>query len=57
MTLPEAAKGIAMSDQTLRVWIQTAGKDHPFGMIIREGERKSYYINEAKYWKFKRGEI
>ena len=54
MTLPEAAQGINMSDQALRVWIQQ--KDHPFGIIIREGERKSYYINEAKYWKFKRGE-
>ena len=56
MTLPEAAQGINMSDQALRLWIQQEGKDHPFGIIIREGERKSYYINEAKYWKFKRGE-
>lgn len=48
MTLPEAAKKLNLSEQLLRVWIQTAGSNHPFGVVLRNSKRKSYYINEER---------
>jgi hypothetical protein len=47
MTLPQAAKQLNMSAQCLRVWIQQVA-NHPFGYIIRDGRRKSYYISEER---------
>ena len=48
MTLPEAAKKLNLSEQLLRVWIQQAGMSHPFGVILRNGKRKTYYIQEER---------
>ena len=55
MTLPQAAKQLRLSDQLLRVWIQNG--TCPFGLIIREGQRKTYLINEAALRRFIEGDI
>ena len=55
MTLPQAARQLRLSDQLLRVWIQNG--TCPFGLIIREGQRKTYLINEAALKRFIEGDI
>lgn len=55
MTLPQAARQLRLSDQLLRVWIQNG--TCPFGLIIREGQRKTYLINEAALRRFIEGDI
>ncbi len=54
MTVPQAAKQLRLSEQLLRVWIQSGRC--AFGYIIREGQRNTYYINEAGLKKFIEGE-
>lgn len=54
MTIPEAAKQLRLSEQLIRVWIQN--KTCPFGYIIRDGKRKTYFINETELKKFISGE-
>ena len=54
MTVPQAAKQLRLSEQLLRVWIQHGSCS--FGYIIREGNRKTYYINEAELRQFINGE-
>jgi hypothetical protein len=54
MTVPEASKQLRLSEQLIRVWIQTG--TCPFGYIIRAGQRKTYYINEAELKRFIAGE-
>ena len=48
MTVPEAAKKLNLSEQLLRVWIQKEGNNHPFGVILRSGKRKTYFIQEDR---------
>lgn len=48
MTIPEAAKKLNLSEQLLRVWIAKEGTAHPFGVILRSGKRKTYYIQEDR---------
>ena len=55
MTLPQAAKRLRLSDQLLRVWIQNG--NCPFGLIIRDGQRKTYLINDAAFRRFIEGDI
>ena len=55
MTLPEAAKKLNLSEQLLRVWIQN--KTCPFGLVVRDGKRKTYLINEAAFKRFINGEM
>ena len=47
MTIPEAAKKLNLSEQLLRVWIQNT-PNHPFGTVVRDGTRKTYYINAER---------
>jgi len=54
MTVPEAAKQLNLSDQTLRLWIQHGC---PFGVIVREGDRKSYYVSEERMKLWKEGKL
>lgn len=54
MTIPEASKQLRLSEQLLRVWIQSGRC--AFGYIIRDGKRKTYYINEAELKRFIAGE-
>ena len=54
MTIKQAAQQLRLSEQLVRVWIQS-GKCC-FGYIIRDGQRKTYYINEAELKKFINGE-
>lgn len=54
MTIKQAAQQLRLSDQLLRIWIQN--KTCPFGYVIREGSRRTYYINEAELKKFINGE-
>lgn len=54
MTIKEAAQQLRLSEQLVRVWI--ANKTCPFGYIIREGSRRTYFINEAELKKFINGE-
>lgn len=54
MTIKEAAKQLRLSDQLVRVWIQNG--TCPFGYVIREGSRRTYFINEAELKKFINGE-
>ena len=53
-TIKEAAGRLQLPEQTLRLWIQNGTCS--FGYIIRDGERKTYYINEAELKKFINGE-
>lgn len=46
MTVPEASKLLNMSPQLIRVWIQS-GKC-PFGVILANKTRKTYYINQER---------
>ena len=57
MTIPQALAKypIQLSAQLIRVWAQSE-KGCPFCYIIREGKRKTYYINEAELKKFINGE-
>lgn len=47
MTIPEALKKypIQLSAQLIRVWAQSE-RGCPFCHIIREGSRRTYYVNE-----------
>lgn len=56
MTIPQALEKypIQLSPQLIRVWIQS-GKC-PFGYIIRDGQRKSYYVAEEQLKQFLSGE-
>ena len=56
MTIPQALAKypIQLSPQLIRCWI--ANNTCPFGYIIRDGDRKTYYINEAELKKFINGE-
>lgn len=54
MTIPEASKQLRLSEQLLRVWIQSGRCS--FGYIIRDGKRKTYYINEVELKQFINGE-
>lgn len=54
MTIKEAAQQLRLSEQLVRVWIQNG--TCTFGYIIRDGERKTYYINEAELKRFISGE-
>lgn len=53
MTIKEAAKQLRLSEQLVRLWCQ---HNCPFGYVIREGSRRTYYINEAELKKFINGE-
>lgn len=57
MTIPEALKKypIQLSAQLIRVWAQSE-KGCPFCYIIRDGDRKSYYVNEEQLKRFLSGE-
>ena len=55
LTLPQAAQRLNLSQQLLRVWIQKG--NCPFGIIIREGQRKTYLINPVALKKFMEGDI
>ena len=46
MTIPEASKQLNLSEQLLRVWIQSGRC--LFGTIVRKGCRNTYYINEER---------
>lgn len=56
MTIPEALQKypIQLSPQLIRCWI--ANNTCPFGYIIREGSRRTYFINEAELKRFINGE-
>ena len=54
MTIKEAAQQLRLSEQLIRCWI--VNKTCPFGYVIREGSRRTYYINEAELKKFINGE-
>lgn len=54
MTIKQAAQQLRLSEQLIRCWI--ANKTCPFGYIIRDGSRRTYYINEAELKKFINGE-
>ena len=56
MTIPETLKKypLNLSPQLIRCWI--ANGTCPFGYVIREGKRKTYYINEQALRKFIAGE-
>ena len=56
MTIPEAIKKypLNLSPQLIRCWI--ANKTCPFGYIVREGSRRTYYINEVELKKFVEGQ-
>jgi len=54
MTVPEASKQLRLSEQLIRVWIVNG--TCPFGYVIREGSRRTYYINEAELKRFIAGE-
>lgn len=54
MTIKEAAQQLRLSDQLVRVWIQNG--TCPFGYIIRDGSRRTYFINEAQLRQFIEGE-
>lgn len=55
MTIKDVAKQLRMSEQLIRVWIQN--NTCPFGLVIREGKRKTYLINEAAFKRFINGEM
>ena len=55
MKLAEAAAQLRLSPQLVRLWIQNG--TCPFGMIIRDGERRTYLINEAALKKFIEGDM
>ena len=48
MTISDAAEKLQLSPQLLRVWIQHEGTKHPFGVILQNKTRRTYYINEDK---------
>lgn len=48
MTISEASKKLNLSPQLLRVWLQQAGENHPFGVAIGKGKKKAYYINDER---------
>ena len=56
MTIPQALEKYPMqlSAQLIRCWIQNG--TCKFGYIIREGNRNTYYINEAELRSFLNGE-
>ena len=54
MGIAEAAKQLRLSQQLVRVWI--ANGTCPFGYVIRDGSRRTYYINEAELRRFIEGE-
>lgn len=54
MTINQAAKQLRLSDQLVRVWIQNG--TCPFGYIIRQGSRRTYFINEQALKRFIEGE-
>lgn len=54
MTIKQAAQQLRLSEQLVRVWIQN--KTCPFGYIIRDGSRRTYFVNEAELKKFINGE-
>ena len=55
MTIKQAAQQLKLSDQLIRVWIQNG--TCPFGYIVRNGDRKTYYINEAELRQFINGRV
>lgn len=57
MTIPQALAKYPMqvSAQLIRVWTQSS-RGCPFCEIVREGERKTYIINEARLIKWLNGE-
>lgn len=57
MTIPQALAKypIQLSAQLIRVWAQSE-KGCPFCYIIRDGDRKSYYVNEEQLKRFLSGE-
>jgi hypothetical protein len=57
MTIPQALAKypIQLSAQLIRVWAQSE-KGCPFCYIIRDGDRKSYYVNEEQLKRFLNGE-
>ena len=57
MTIPQALEKypIQLSPQLIRVWAQSE-KGCPFCFVIRDGRRKSYYVNEQALRKFIAGE-
>lgn len=57
MTIPQALAKypIQLSAQLIRVWAQSE-KGCPFCYIIRDGNRKSYYVNEEQLKRFLNGE-
>lgn len=48
MTISEASQRLNLSQQLLRVCIQQAGENHPFGVAIGKGKKKAYYINDER---------
>ena len=47
MTIPEASKKLNLSEQLLRVWAQQP-KGCPFITIVRDGQRKTYLVNDER---------
>lgn len=45
MTIAQASKQLNLSPQLLRVW---ATNNCPFITIVRQGERNTYLVNEAR---------
>lgn len=54
MTVKQAAQQLRLSEQLVRVWIQNG--TCPFGYIIRDGSRRTYFVNEAELKRFINGE-
>jgi len=56
MTIPEALEKypIQLSAQLIRVWAQSE-RGCPFCYVIRSGNRKTYYVNEAQLRAFIEG--
>lgn len=57
MTIQQVAKQLRLSEQLIRVWIQSG--NCPFGYVIRQKDkrngRNTYFINEAQFCNFIEG--
>lgn len=53
VTIQEAAKLLAIPEQTLRVGLQLGR--FPFGEAIKQSDRFTYYINRGRLEKYLRG--
>lgn len=55
MTIKEASKELQITELFLREWI--ASGSCPFGVMVKmpRSSRRTFYINEAVFWKWKEG--